>query len=94
MDTKLEKMSADLKEECAKDVIRDVNEMLKVEVEIEPSNLNLLNHLAYDIEDKARVMRDDHGYDVSTLDMISIVTNYLHDYCVEELGESYEYINN
>ena len=88
MDTKLEKMSADLKEECAKDVIRDVNEMLKVEVEIEPSNLNLLNHLAYDIEDKA------HGYDVSTLDMISIVTNYLHDYCVEELGESYEYINN
>ena len=87
MNTKLEKMSASLKEECAKDVIRNVNQMLVTSrLYHDKSHLDLQDHLAYDIEDKARVMRDAHGYDVSTLDMISIVTNYLHDCCVEELG--------
>tara|TARA_R110001599_G_scaffold230692_1_gene429952 strand:+ start:419 stop:688 length:270 start_codon:yes stop_codon:yes gene_type:complete len=84
MDIKLEKMTAKLRKECAKHIISEVNEMLKVEAEIEPSNLNLLTHLPDECRDQARVMRDAHGYDVSTLDMIEIVTNYLQNFCEEE----------
>lgn len=96
---KKKKMTEEEKFGCALDIFTEVAECIKLSKRYYDEGF-LANKTGYDLEiglyvhfaeecrDKAQVMRDAHGYDVSDTDMLEIAIDQLHGICDDHLSKT------
>ena len=90
---KKKKMTEEEKFGCALDIFTEVAECIKLSKRYYEGipqgqiEIGLYVHFAEECRDKAQVMRDAHGYDVSDKDMLEICINQLHDICDDHLSK-------
>ena len=77
----MEKMTEEKKRECATDIIEEVEACIETCINHKLHDLSVVSLFTDECRDKAQIMREAHGYDVSDADMLEITMNHLHDLC-------------